>query len=63
MLAAQYKEQSEKEISIWEAKAAEDKERYQEEMKHYIPTEDPTGGAAPGKKKKAKKVRSFVAFD
>jgi hypothetical protein len=28
--------------------------RYQEEMKHYVPMEDPDGG---GRKKKTKKVR------
>mmetsp|Transcript_14619 Transcript_14619/g.30420 ORF Transcript_14619/g.30420 Transcript_14619/m.30420 type:complete len:115 (+) Transcript_14619:967-1311(+) len=32
-------------------KAAQDKVRYQEEMKNYIPMDDPTGG----KRKKAKK--------
>ena len=37
----------------WEKKAQQDKIRYQEEMKHYVPMEDPTGGG--GKKKKAKK--------
>jgi len=36
----------------WEKKAEQDKIRYQEEMKHYVPAEDPTGG---GKRKKAKK--------
>lgn len=35
----------------WEKKAEQDKIRYQEEMKHYVPMEDPTGG----KKKKQKK--------
>ena len=38
----------------WEKKAEQDKFRYQEEMKDYVPIEDPTGG---GGKKKAKKVR------
>jgi hypothetical protein len=32
-------------------KAEQDKIRYQEEMKHYVPMDDPTGG----KRKKAKK--------
>ena len=36
----------------WTKKAEQDKIRYQEEMKHYVPMEDPTGG---GKRKKAKK--------
>lgn len=36
----------------WEKKAEQDKLRYQEEMKHYVPAEDPTGGK---KSKKAKK--------
>ena len=44
-LAAQYKELPEKEMKKWEKKAAEDKSRYQDEMKDYVPTEDPTGGA------------------
>lgn len=28
----------------WEKKAEQDKMRYQEEMKTYVPAEDPTGG-------------------
>jgi len=35
----------------WVKKAEQDKVRYQEEMKHYVPMDDPTGG----KRKKAKK--------
>ena len=35
----------------WEKLAQEDKDRYQDAMKGYVPAEDPTGG----KKKKAKK--------
>jgi len=54
ILARQFKELSEKEARKWQKKAEEDKIRYQEEMKHYIPMEDPTGGV-PGKKKKQKK--------
>jgi len=53
LLARKYKELPEKEMRKWEKKAEQDKIRYQEEMKHYIPIEDPTGGG--GKKKKAKK--------
>ena len=52
MLAASYKNLKPAEMNKWEKKAAQDKLRYQEEMKHYMPMEDPTGG---GKKKKAKK--------
>jgi len=52
LLAASYKNLKPAEMNKWEKKAAQDKLRYQEEMKHYMPMEDPTGG---GKKKKAKK--------
>jgi len=52
-LARQFKELPEKEARKWGKKAEEDKMRYQEEMKHYVPAEDPTGGT--GKKKKSKK--------
>jgi HMG (high mobility group) box len=51
ILARQYKELPEKEQRKWDKKAEQEKIRYQEEMKHYIPSEDPTGG----KKKKQKK--------
>jgi hypothetical protein len=54
LLARKYKELAEKEMRKWEKKAEQDKMRYQEEMKHYIPAEDPTGGK---KGKKQKKVR------
>lgn len=58
ILAREYKELPEKEMRKWEKKAEQDKFRYQEEMKDYVPIDDPTGG---GGKKKAKKVsqRSF----
>lgn len=51
-LAAQFRDLPEKEARKWEKKAEQDKARYQEEMKHYIPAEDMTGG---GRRKKAKK--------
>jgi hypothetical protein len=53
-LARQFKELPEKEVRKWAKKAEQDKIRYQEEMKHYVPTEDPSGGGG-GKKKKTKK--------
>jgi high mobility group protein B2 len=53
-LARQFKELPEKELRKWEKKAEQDKIRYSEEMKHYVPMDDPDGG---GRKKKAKKVR------
>jgi hypothetical protein len=53
-LARQYKELSEKDMRKWQKKAEQDKMRYQEEMTHYVPAEDPTGGK---KGKKQKKVR------
>lgn len=52
ILSAQYKALSEKDMKKWVKKAEQDKIRYQEEMKHYVPMDDPTGG---GKRKKAKK--------
>lgn len=54
ILATQFKNLPEKELRKWEKKADQDKMRYQEEMKHYIPAEDPIGGGGR-KGKKAKK--------
>lgn len=51
LLSAQYKALTEKEMKKYVKKAEQDKVRYQEEMKHYVPMDDPTGG----KRKKAKK--------
>lgn len=51
ILSAQYKALTEKQMKQWTKKAEQDKCRYQEEMKHYVPMDDPTGG----KRKKAKK--------
>lgn len=51
ILSAQYKALSETQMKKWVKKAEQDKIRYQEEMKHYVPMDDPTGG----KRKKAKK--------
>jgi hypothetical protein len=50
ILSAQYKAMNEKEMKKFSKKAEQDKLRYQEEMKHYIPVEE-----EGGKKKKAKK--------
>lgn len=52
ILSAQYKALTEAQMKKWTKKAEQDKIRYQEEMKHYVPMEDPSGG---GKRKKAKK--------
>jgi high mobility group protein B2 len=49
-LSAQYKAMTEKEMKKWTKKAEGDKLRYQEEMKDYVPIEEPGG-----KRKKAKK--------
>jgi hypothetical protein len=57
-LAAQFKQLPEKEARKWEKKAEQDKMRYAEEMKHYVPIDDPTGG----RKKKSKKVRHRFAW-
>jgi len=51
ILSAQYKALTEKDMKRFVKKAEQDKVRYQEEMKHYVPMDDPTGG----KRKKAKK--------
>merc|ERR1711865_1331141 len=51
ILSAQYKALTETQMKKWVKKAEQDKIRYQEEMKHYVPMDDPTGG----KRKKAKK--------
>lgn len=50
-MAAQFKALGEDERAVWDKKAEQDKLRYQEEMKHYVPMEDPTGG---GRKKQKK---------
>jgi hypothetical protein len=50
-LSNQYKALPEKEMKKWVKKAEQDKIRYQEEMKHYVPVEEPGGG----RRKKAKK--------
>ena len=50
ILSAQYKALSEKDLKKWTKKAEQDKIRYQEEMKHYVPMEE-----EGGRKKKAKK--------
>lgn len=54
-MARQFKELPEKEARKWAKKAEGDKIRYQDEMKDYIPTEDPSGGTAGKKGKKQKK--------
>eukprot|EP00934_Nitzschia_sp_Nitz4_P007949 Nitzschia sp. Nitz4//scaffold2_size372955//188557//189679//NITZ4_000428-RA/size372955-snap-gene-0.32-mRNA-1//1//CDS//3329546793//7939//frame0 len=50
LLSAKYKALSDKELKKWTKKAEADKLRYQEEMKDYVPMEEPGG-----KRKKAKK--------
>lgn len=50
ILSAQYKALSDKDMKKWTKKAESDKLRYQEEMKDYVPMEEPGG-----KRKKAKK--------
>ncbi len=59
LLSAKFKALNEKERKKWEKKAEQDKIRYNEEMKHYVPMDDPdsVGGGGKGKRKKAKKVR------
>lgn len=50
ILSAQYKALPEREMKKWVKQAEADKMRYQEEMKDYVPMEEPGG-----KRKKAKK--------
>jgi len=50
ILSSQYKALSDKELKKWTKKAEADKLRYQEEMKDYVPMEEPGG-----KRKKPKK--------
>mmetsp|Transcript_21998 Transcript_21998/g.61225 ORF Transcript_21998/g.61225 Transcript_21998/m.61225 type:complete len:196 (-) Transcript_21998:355-942(-) len=50
LLSQQYRAMTDKEMKKWTKKAEADKIRYQEEMKHYTPAEEPGG-----KRKKAKK--------
>lgn len=47
-----------KDKSIWEEKAAKDKERYQNEMKNYKPPSGGSGGGDDGGAKKRKKESS-----
>ena len=58
ILARQFKEQPEKEAKKWVKKAEQDKVRFQEEMKSYVPAEDPTDGGGGGTRKKAKKDKN-----
>lgn len=44
-----------KDKSVWEEKAAKDKERYQNEMKNYKPAASVSGGGDDGGSKKRKK--------
>ncbi|GKY93178.1 hypothetical protein MPSEU_000285700 [Mayamaea pseudoterrestris] len=56
LLATNFKALPEKEQRKWEKKAEQDKVRYQEEMKDYVPVDDPSGGGGGARKgKKAKK--------
>lgn len=54
LLARQFKELPDKEVRKWEKKAEQDKARYQAEMKHYVPTEEPGGKGKKGAKKQKK---------
>ena len=62
MVSKTFKELDDEEKEVWEKKAAEDKARYVEEMKHYVApesddsdTNDSDDGKKKRKKKKAKK--------
>ena len=61
-LSIEFKAITPKERTKWDKKAAKDKERYLEEMTHYVPPDedsdsDDGGVRKPKKKAKAKKVR------
>ena len=51
LLAAEYKSLGEKEKRKWEKKAEQEKLRYKEEMEHYVPMDDPSGGSRKKQKK------------
>uniref|UniRef100_A0A7S1UZB0 HMG box domain-containing protein n=1 Tax=Grammatophora oceanica TaxID=210454 RepID=A0A7S1UZB0_9STRA len=51
ILSRQYKALTPKEMKKWEKKAEQDKLRYQEEMKHYVPPDDEDDGGGKRKKK------------
>ena len=51
-MARQFKDLPDKEVRKWEKKADQDKVRYQNEMKHYVPGNDPNTGKKGKKQKK-----------
>ncbi|KAL7579426.1 hypothetical protein ACA910_014090 [Epithemia clementina (nom. ined.)] len=52
ILATEFKSLNEKEKRKWDKKAETEKARYKEEMKGYVPVDDPAGGGSRKKQKK-----------
>ena len=61
-MARKYKELGASDMRKWEKKAEQDKARYQEEMKHYVPTEDPGGKKSRSKKDPNAPKRNMSAY-
>lgn len=51
ILAREFRELSDEERAKWNDKAAREKIRYQEQMRDYVPPEDPSGPSGGGRKK------------
>jgi hypothetical protein len=62
ILSTQYKGLSDKEMKKWQKKAEQDKIRYQEEMKHYVPIEEPGGRRKKAKKDPSAPKRNMSAY-
>jgi len=62
ILSSQYKALTEKEMKKWVKKAEQDKIRYQEEMKHYVPMEEPGGRRKKQKKDPNAPKRNMSAY-
>lgn len=62
ILSTQYKNLSDKEMKKWQKKAEQDKIRYQEEMKHYVPIEEPGGRRKKAKKDPSAPKRNMSAY-
>eukprot|EP00591_Stephanopyxis_turris_P004802 CAMPEP_0195506756 /NCGR_PEP_ID=MMETSP0794_2-20130614/325_1 /TAXON_ID=515487 /ORGANISM="Stephanopyxis turris, Strain CCMP 815" /LENGTH=227 /DNA_ID=CAMNT_0040633181 /DNA_START=138 /DNA_END=821 /DNA_ORIENTATION=+ len=54
LVSEEFKAISDKERKKWDTKAAKDKKRYDEEMRHYVPPEESSDEEGPKKKKKKK---------
>jgi len=62
VLSRMYKELTDKEKQKWEKQAAKDKQRYMEQMKHYVAPPEPAGGRKKKKKDPNAPKRNMSAF-